>query len=85
VRHIHPGPWDCRSNVDLFGEFDDQAMWDVLSKMNMHKVIAGLDGKVQKILSVQEMLANGSLFFMRVLVSIGPRHPVRHELKLYSR
>jgi hypothetical protein len=37
-----------RSNVDLFGEFDDQAIWDVLSKINMRKVVAGLRGKVRQ-------------------------------------
>jgi hypothetical protein len=37
-----------RSNVDLFGEFDDQAIWDVLGKINMRKVVAGLRGKVRQ-------------------------------------
>jgi hypothetical protein len=36
----------CRSNLDLFHEFDDQALWEVLRKVHMHKNISGLGGKV---------------------------------------
>jgi hypothetical protein len=36
----------CRSNIDLFHEFDDQALWDVLRKVHMHKTISSLSGKV---------------------------------------
>jgi hypothetical protein len=36
----------CRSNLDLFHEFDDEALWDVLRKVHMHKRISGLGGKV---------------------------------------
>jgi hypothetical protein len=66
--------------VDLFGEFDDQAIWDVLSKMNMHKVIAGLDGKVRKRLSVREVLAYGILFYEDNCF----HWAATHGLKLYS-